>query len=321
MKGKLFALALAMLLLLLTAACGTQAPPPPAEEAPPAEAAAASPTVDTDRAGNPIELPETIETILSLGPSNTEILTALGFGDKIIGTDSFSTDIPGLPAELPLFDMMSPDGEQMIALAPDVIFVTGMMQVDGLDPLGIVRDAGITVIYTHSLRSSESIAGIIEDIRFIAAVMGASEQGEAIVREMESEVARIRAIAATISERKTVYFEIDAPPFMFSFGRGVFLHEMLEIIGAENVFADQNQWFSVADEAVLERNPDVILTNVSYLDDPVGDILNRLGWESITAVSEGRVYVIDANASSRPSHNVVRALEEMARAVYPAYFG
>jgi len=329
MKRKMMIGILMALALLFIAACGggqTEAPPA-AEEIPPAvaetppeeETAAPDTALGYDRAGNPIVIPETIETILSIGPGNTEILVALGFGDKIVGTDEFSTDIPGLGSDLELFNMMAPDGERMIALAPDVIITTGMIQVDGLDPLTIVREAGISVIAIRD--PITSIAEIMDDIRFIAAVMDFPEAGEALVAEMEQEIERVRAIGETITERRTVYFEIASPPFMFSFGHGVFLNEILEIIGAENIFADQDQWFSVADEAVLERNPDVILTNVFYLDDAVEDVLNRSGWESISAVAEERVFFIDSNASSRPSHNVILALNEMARAVYPEYFG
>jgi len=329
MKRKMIAASLLVLVLLLTAACGgggTETPSPteaPATETPAAEAPATEeptePTIRYDRAGTPFALPETVETILSIGPGNTEVLVALGFGSKIVGIDAFSSDIPGLPADVELFDMMAIDGERMIALAPDVIFTTGMIMVDGLDPLEIVRAAGITVIAIRD--PITSIAEIVDDIRFIADVMDAVEAGEALVMEMMQEIDAIRAIGEAVAERKTVYFEIAAPPFMFSFGHGVFLNEMIELIGAENVFADQDRWFSVADESVLERNPDVILTNVDYLDDPVGDVLDRPGWESLSAVANERVYFIEANASSRPSHHIVRALIEMARAVYPDYFG
>jgi len=252
-----------------------------------------------------------------MGPSNTEILVALGFGDQIIGIDTFSGAVEGVRPDLPAFDMMMPDVEQMIALAPDVIFATGMTQVEGLDPFEVVSEAGIEVVHVPV---SASIAEIWADIRLIAAALGAEAAGEAMIEEMEREIDLIRSIALEVTEVRTVYFEIAAPPFMYSFGRGVFLHEMIELIGAVNAFADQNAWFFVADEAVLEVNPDVILTNVGYIDDPVGDILARSGWGTISAVADGRVYFIDPDSSSRPSHHIVRALWEMARAVYPELF-
>jgi len=270
-----------------------------------------------DRAGNPVHFPETIETIVSLGPASTEILVDLGFGNNIVGLDTFSVGIPGVSENLPTFDMMALDAELLIALMPDVIFATGMVQVEGQDPLGLVREAGIEVFY---IPTSDSIAGILEDIRFIAAVMHVDEIGAELVAGVELEVAQIQEIADSLDEALSVYFEISGPPFLFSFGHGVFLHEMIELIGAKNIFADQSAWIAVSDESVPEMNPDVIFTNVAYIEDPVGEILSRTGWETVSAVQNERVYFIDPDASGRPSHNIVRALREMAHALNPEAF-
>jgi iron complex transport system substrate-binding protein len=137
---------------------------------------------------------------------------------------------------------------------------------------------------------------------------------------MEAELKRIGDIGASIADKKSVYFEISAAPYMYSFGRGVFLNEMIELIGARNIFADQVSWMPVGDEAVPAANPDCVLTNVDYMDDPIGEIMSRSGWDAITAVKNSAVYQIDANASSRASHHIIKALNEMAKAVYPELY-
>jgi len=316
MKRKLFVLALVTLLVLLGAACGTPTPAVPTPESTPEQIPEGQAPEQT-----PEEAPAQDLTILSMGPANTEILVALGLGERIVAVDTFSGDIAGIAPGLPAFDMMAPDVEQMIALAPDVIIATGMTFVEGIDPFETVAQAGIRVVHIHDAGSAASIAEIMADIRHIAVVMERVEEGEAIIAEMEAELAQIRALAAEVTEPRTVYFEIGAPPFMYSFGHGVFLHEMIELIGAVNVFAEQDAWFFVADEAVLEANPDVILTNVFYLDDPIENVLARPGWGVISAVEEERVYFIDPDASSRPSHHIVGALWDMLWAVYPELFG
>ena len=271
-----------------------------------------------DREGFPITLPDQVETIISIGPSNTEVLVALGFGEAIIQTDAHSANVPGIQEGISTLDMMALDSEFIISLAPDIIFVTGMTRVAGDDdPLSIVSDTGITVIY---MPSSASVDDIKEDIRFVAAVLDAEEAGAEIVAEMTQEIDRIRAIGDTIIERKTVYFEISPAPHMFSFGSGTFLHEMIEIVGGTNVFGDQEGWIGVADEVILELNPDVILTSAGFLDDPVGEIMSRPGWDAVTAVQNGDIFVIDSNASNRPSQNIIIALREMAEAIYPDEF-
>jgi len=97
----------------------------------------------------------------------------------------------------------------------------------------------------------------------------------------------------------------------------VFLNEMIELIGAENVFADQQSWIAVTQEAALSANPDVILTNVSYIPNPVDEIKTRDGWDAVKAVKDGNVIYIDNMSSSLPNQGIVKALHEMAKAVYP----
>ena len=333
MKSKIIALFLIAILLASTAACASDAPSEntpvsPSQASEPdstaqntadtpsqeSESASPAPVIDMDRDGNRITLPESIDKIISMGPSNTEVLAALGFADNIIATDAYSDNIPGIDPSIAMFSMMAPDAEQIISLMPDVIFVTGMSMVGGDDPYRVVTDVGICVIY---MPSSTSINGIKEDIRFMSAVLNVQERGEQLVSDMEREIERIRAIGETITEKKDVYFEIAAAPFMYSFGQNTFLNEMIELLGAVNIFSDHVSWFSVADEAVLDADPDVILTSVNYIDDPVGEIMSRQGWSEVSAVSNNAVYYIDTDSSNRPSHNIVIALLQMARAIYP----
>ena len=302
---------LAAAALFIAASCSAPAPSAPGNVK---DAASAGPDVSADRDGNPISPPKNIASVISLGPSNTELLIALGCGEKIIAADGYSLGIEGLKPGIPLFDMMAPDGELMIALEPDVLLVTGMTMVGGDDPFISVKEAGVCVIY---IPSSTSIAEILEDIRFVAAVFDAKARGDAIIGDMEREIGAVRAVGAGITQKKSVYFELSAAPWMYSFGEGVFLHEMIELIGAENIFGDQQGWISVADEAVLDADPDVILTSTDYIDDPIGEIKERPGWDVLTAVRNGDVYYIDADASNRPNHNIITALKAMASAVYP----
>ena len=271
-------------------------------------------SINKDREGNSITLPQTINKIISMGPSNTEILEALGLGDKIIAADEYSNNVSGIKSDIPMFSMMNPDNEQIINLQPDIIFVTGMTKAGGDDPFKLVSEAGICVIY---IPSSLSIDGIKEDIKYIAAVIGAQSKGNQIISDMEKEIDNIKKIADTISDKKLVYFEIAAAPWMYSFGSGVFLNEMIELIGARNIFADLKEWVSIADEAVLEANPDVILTSVNYVENPIDEIKSRSGWDVITAVKNNDVYYIDTDLSNRPSQNIIKAMKEMAKAIYP----
>lgn len=267
-----------------------------------------------DRAGNEISIPQEINKIISMSPNNTEILIELGFGDKIIATDEYSKDIEGLPQGIPLFDMMAPDAEQIVALKPDIIFTTGMSLAEGNDPYKPIEDMGICVAY---IPSSDSIEGIYEDIVFFAKSLSVEEKGLEIVNRMKSRIEEIRELGSSIENKKTVYFEIAAAPSLYSFGTGVFLNELIEIIGAKNVLGNHDWWISVSEEIVIASDPDVIITNVDYIDNPVEEIMARPGWENMKAVKNKAVYYVDNYATSHSNHNIITGLEQMAEAVYP----
>ena len=159
---------------------------------------------------------------------------------------------------------------------------------------------------------------------FLGQVMGKTERADEINQNLKAEIDRIAALGASIPEdqRKTVYFEISAAPSAYSTGSGTYMDEMISLIGANNMMADKAEgWTSVDSEVVVSGNPDVILTNVDYIEDPVGEIKSREGWEAVTAVKNGDVYQIDKQSSSLPNENIVSALEEMSKAVYPEVFG
>ena len=269
-----------------------------------------------DRAGNALNLGAAPARVISLAPATTQVIIELGLKDRLVAVDTYSPSQAEGVSELPQFDMMNPDAEAMAELAPDLVLVTGMSSAGGGDPFAALRTLGIPVAV---IPSSDSVAGVAEDVRFIAQMMGADEAGEALVRGMLDAVEAVRAIGATIpeSERKSVMFEIGALPYLYSFGSGTFLDELIELMGARNVFADQPGWISVSEESAVEANPDVILTSVNYIDDAVGEIMGRAGWSEVSAIKNGQVFYIDNTASSLPNHHIVDALVEMARRVYP----
>lgn len=301
MKNKMMKLTM-MMAATFTMAAGAQVF---AEEA-------ALPTMD--RAGNEITVPEEITKVISMAPSTSQILDELGLGDLLIAVDTQTPYYMEGVEELPQFDMMTPDCEALLALDPDIVFVTGMSYLGAENPYEELEIAGICVV---QIPSSESLAAIQEDIQFVADCFGMTEEGAEIVEEMQASIDEIAAIGQTITEKKKVLFEIACLPDIYSFGNGVFLQEMLELIGAENVFADQESWIAVTEESAIAANPDVILTSVNYIEDPVGEILAREGWENVEAVKNQQAYYIDNAASSLPNQNVIVALQQIAKAVYP----
>ena len=272
----------------------------------------------TDREGTEVNIPTKIEKIISTAPSNTEVLMALGLGDKLVAIDKYSTDIEGINTELPQIDFLNPDAETIIGLEPDIVIASGHNKTGSVeDPFKAISEAGIPVVY---IPSSDSIDGIYKDIEFIADVVNERSKGKEIVDDMKAQVEEIKAIGDTITDKKSVYFEISPAPYLSSFGKSTFLNEMIEIIGAKNIFENEEVWISPTAEAIIDANPDVIITNAGYMENPTEEIKSRDAWENINAIKNNEVYLVDQNASSRPSQNVIKALEQMAKAVYPEHY-
>ncbi|MGL4373138.1 MAG: ABC transporter substrate-binding protein, partial [Turicibacter sp.] len=222
-----------------------------------------------------------------------------------------------LQADIATIDFRNPDAEAIIALEPDIIIASGHNKAGNEDPFALLKEAGITVVY---IPSSASIEGIYEDITFMAEVTDKVSEGKKMIDDMKKEVAAIKAIGDTITDQKTVYFEIGSSSSLFSFGHSTFLNELITTVGAQNILGNEEGWISPSEEAIISANPDVILTNESYLENPEELIATREGFETIKAVENGDIYVIDKNSASRGSQHVIKALKEIAQAVYPEYY-
>ena len=269
----------------------------------------------TDREGNEVVIPTNIEKIVSTAPSNTEILTALGMGDKIVCMDTYSEGIEGVNKDVVKMDFSAPDAEAIIGLEPDIVIASGYNKAGSSDdPFKSLSDVGIPVVY---IPSSDSIEGIYKDIEFVASVVGKEDKGKEIIDDMKSDIEEIAKVGKTITDKKKVYIEIGPAPTLYSVGGSTFLNEMVEIVGAENIFEDQDAWISPSEESVIDANPDVILTTVNYVENPTDEIKSREGWEHINAVKNNEVYYIDSDSASRPTQNIIKALNEIAKAIYP----
>jgi iron complex transport system substrate-binding protein len=268
-----------------------------------------------DRGGNTVSITGEINKVISSAPSSTEIIVDLGLADKLAAIDKYSLDIAGVRQDLPLIDFFFPDAEAIIGINPDIIISNGHNNLGaGDDPFKLIRDAGIPVVY---IPLSPDIEGICRDIEFIADMLNVSDRGAALTDSLKGQIEEIAAIGRTIENKKTVYFEISPPPTLVTIGRDTYLDQFISIIGAENIFADQVGVIFPGPESILERNPDVIITNAGEQYDPLGEIKSRDGFEHVTAIKNNAVYLVDTNSSARPSARIVLALKQMAKAVYP----
>jgi len=271
-----------------------------------------------DRSGRTVVINGPINRVVSAAPSNTEIIVDLGQADKLVAVDSYSQNVAGLPEGLAFIDFSYPDAEAILALQPDLVIASGHnVTGSGEDPFRLLREMGIAVAY---ISMSKSINDIYEDIAFVADLLRVTDRGIGLINAMRTRVDELAALTARIQPKRSVYIEISAAPEMITFGKDSYISDMISAIGAHNIFANDMWILFPSAEAIIERNPDVILTSVDYIDDPIGEIKNRPGFNHISAVANNRVYRIDTDSLVRPSARIITALEQISAAVYPEVY-
>ncbi|MBN6884988.1 cobalamin transport system substrate-binding protein [Cytobacillus horneckiae] len=267
-----------------------------------------------DDAGNEVTFEKVPEKVISLQPSNTEILFSLGSGDKVIG----ATEYDNYPEEAQSIERVSDsvniNAEQIIDLKPDVVFAYTIGQKEQLKPL---EDSGITVFVIESALSFDDVYG---DIEQIAAVMGEEEKGDEIIDGIQKQLKEVEEKIASVDEKKKVYFEISPAPDIYTTGKNTFQQEVMNKAGVENIFADMEGWIKLSEEEIIDRNPELITTTVGYVENPVEEILSRKGWNQISAVEAEEVKLLDSDIMSRPGPRIGEAVEILAEAAYPELF-
>ncbi len=250
--------------------------------------------------------------VISLAPSVTENIIGMGMEDNLIAVDTYSTFDE--TADLVMLDAMAINAEEVLLLEPTHIFVPDYnYSGDKQSDYEVFVEADIKVI---PVTGASSIEGIYEGIIEIGDAIDNSEAAEKLVSDTKEKVEEIVAMYAE-HEVKTVYMEIAPAPDIYAAAANSFTNEMITLVAGENIFNDiDDDYFIPSVENIIQENPEVIITSVSYTDDPIGDILSRDGFSVITAVENGDVYLVDANATSRPSHNFVAGLEEIAKAIH-----
>lgn len=284
----------------------------------PATETPASMTI-TDVAGRKVTISGTPQRIISLAPSNTEILFALGVGSNLVAVDDFS-DYPAEAKALPKIGGTSDkyNFEQIVALKPDLIFAAGITSPDALKKLD---DLKLTFVVLGVAKTT--LDSILTDISLAGQITGRADQAKQLTDSMKQKVDAIKAKVATAKTKPRVYWELDAtdPTKPYTVGPGTFVDDIITLGGGVNVFANASSPYpQVSAEQVVAANPEVIILADAAYGIPVESVLNRPGWQKIDAVQNKHVYPIDDNLVSRPGPRVVDGIEAAAKLIHPELF-
>lgn len=297
------ALLVVISLLMLVTGCNTQSAKVPENKG----------YVVADSRGKDISFTKAPEKIISLLPSDTEIIYALGVGDKVIAVSKYCNYPEDTKNKQKLDSGNITNIESIIGLKPDVVFMGQMEQT--VDQFKQLEDAGVKIFVTK--------AGNIEDTYKVIGMVGKALNNEAkatdIVNGMKKDFDDLKNKAKNNVPKK-VYIEISPlQSGLWSCGKGTFQNEICEIIGANNIFSDVDSWKQVAEEQVISRNPEYILTTVGEIDgvaNPVAEIKSRANWNKIDAVKNNKVFVTDGDALIRPGPRLVQAAKDLMKLIY-----
>lgn len=257
-------------------------------------------------------LPSTPQRIISLAPAYTEILFALGLGDRVVGVTNFCNKPEEAKSKEKVGDAFNLNLEKIVSLKPDLVFVTGTSEsayVKDIEKLG----------YPVFVSSPATIDDVLSLIEKIGEVTGKSREARRLVDSMRSSLSEITSkVQSSGANRASVFVAID--PDLWTVGPGSFVHDVITRAGALNVVADAAQpYLQVSMETLLERSPDAIL--IAFPKESYHLLESRTGWSSLEAVKNGRVFFIDPDLISRPGPEIVKAVEAVARALYPEAMG
>ena len=273
-----------------------------------ADSAAAAVTV-RDGLGRAVRVPRPLERIVSLAPSSTEILFAVGAGARVVGVDRYS-DFPAAARALPRVGAdVDPSLERILALRPALVFTA--TSANGQKTVEAMERLGIAVYVSHA----DTLADIYRDITGIGAAAGAEEGARAVVRRMEGEVAAIRArVAGTRPVRALVVVGTD--PLIVAGARS-HIGDLIAAAGGKNVADDSQQAFpSYSVERLIARAPEVLIIG-TYPTDPAPSLGSLSRLDTLPAVRDHRVHTVDGDLIFRPGPRVALGIAALARLLHP----
>ncbi|OXS62074.1 iron complex transport system substrate-binding protein [Bacillus sp. V-88] len=270
-----------------------------------------------DALDNKVTLEEQPKHIVSLIPSNTEILFELGLNNEIVGVSDFD-NFPKEAADKEKIGGMEFNVEKIVGLDPDLVLAHESTAKSAEEGLNQLKDAGVNVFIVQDAKSFEEVYNTIQDI---GTLVGKKEQADSVVSEMKSDLKSIQEKASEVTEKKRVYVEVSPSPDIYSTGKNTFIDQMLSMVNAENVMSEQEGWVQVNQEAVISSNPDSIITTYGYYsENPKEQIMGRKGWEDVTAVKNGDVHDVHSDLVTRTGPRLVEGVEEIAKSIYPEVF-
>ena len=274
-------------------------------------AAAGSPRIITDQTGRQVNVPDHPQRLISLAPSITETLYALGLGDRIVGDTTYCDYPPQARLKPHVGALLNPSLEKIVALKPDLVLGSAdsnrIETADQLERLGIP-------LYGLKAHSVKDTLSSIEDL---GRVLGQEARARQLVTSLNHRVEAVQGRVANLPRPKVLFVVWYQP--LITAGQHSFIADAIRIAGGDSIADDLSaDWPRLSLEEALHRDPDIILFSKSDSFAPALDEFQNLpGWKEFRAVKNHRLYFV-SDTINRPSPRLIDALEEVAQILHPS---
>lgn len=309
------------LLVALLAACAPAATSTP-EEVATEEAITEIPATEAgvfeamiDGLGREITFEKPFQRIVSLAPSVTELLFAVGAGSQVVGRDELS-DFPAEAADVAsIGSTFGPlNTEAILALEPDLVLAAGINTPEQVKAL---EDLGITVYYLNNALAYDDL---YDQVRWAGTITGHEDEANTLADSLSSRVDAVTEAVSTLEEKPTVFYEIDGTDTSkpWTTGPGTFMDTMITLAGGVNIGGVLSEPYAqISVEEIVLQNPEVIILGDTLYGVTIESIAGRAGWADLTAVQENQIFAFDDNLASRPGPRLVNGLEELLKILHP----
>ena len=305
-----------------TSSTGAASAPPVASVAPSASPspAQAYPVTLTDDEGTAVSIPSAPRRIVSLTPATTEILFALGAGDRVVATDDGS-DFPAEAVALPdVATFSTVDTEKVVAAGADLV-VAGGLGFTPADAIAKLRSLKIPVLVIYA----PSVEGVLKDIELLGAAVGASDKATEMIDAMRADMKlttdAAAAEAAKAGAKSRVFYEIgytDGTGEIFAPADKSFIAEMVTLAGADAITTGDPNTYQIPLEKLIEADPQVIILGVNPFYSPTPTaVAARPGWSVLTAVKDGTIRAVNDIEITRPGPRLAAGLRALTAAIWP----
>lgn len=253
------------------------------------------------------------DRIISLMPSNTEILYKLGLGKKIVGVSTVD-DYPKDVKNKKQFNAMKLNKEALLKAKPDLILAHESQKSTDGKVLKSLQKSGVKVVYVKDAQSLKETYASFEQV---GKVVNREKQAHKLVKETRHNVNKVINSVPKDQQKKKVFMEVSSEPEIYTAGKHTFFDDMLTKLHAKNDFASKEGWKKVSKEDIIKKNPDVMISTMGTSEaDYKKMVKQRGGFENINAVKHNEIKAVNGDQISRPGPRIDEGLKALRDALY-----